>query len=113
MPTIEFYKLHNLSENSMELWKHMNLKGFFELPTWGPDYMRAYQALTTLTQDDFFTVTGMDGAQMRLHMTRSLIKEALNVPLGQSIEFFKLKHSDKNNRVCSDPNKPVWDKLNR
>ena len=64
VPTVEFYKLHNLSKDNMELWEHMNLKGFFELPAWGPDYMRAYQALTTLTQDDHFTVTGMDGAQV-------------------------------------------------
>ena len=49
VPTAKFYELHNLSENNMELWEHMNLKGFFELPAWGPNYMRAYQALTTLT----------------------------------------------------------------
>ena len=60
--TIEFYELHHLSDENMEMWEHMNLKGFFELLVWGPDYMRAYQALTTLTQDDHFTITGMDGA---------------------------------------------------
>ena len=64
VPTAEFFKLHNLSENNLELWEHMNLKGFFELPAWGPNYMQAYQALTTLMQDDHFTVTGMDGAQV-------------------------------------------------
>ena len=42
VPTVEFYELHNLSEDNMELWEHMNLKGFFELPAWGLDYMRAY-----------------------------------------------------------------------
>ena len=64
VPIDEFYELHNLSKDNMELWEHMNLKGFFELPAWGPDYMRAHQALTTLTQDDHFIVTGMDGAQV-------------------------------------------------
>ena len=49
VPTTEFYELHNLSEDNMELWEHMNLKGFFELPAWVPDYMRAYQTLTSLT----------------------------------------------------------------
>ena len=42
VPIEEFFELHNLSKDNMELWEHMNLKGFFELPTWGPDYMRAY-----------------------------------------------------------------------
>ena len=31
VPIAEFYKLHHLSEENMELWEHMNLKGFFEL----------------------------------------------------------------------------------
>ena len=60
--TTDFFKLHNLSEDNLELWEHMNLKGFFELPAWGPDYMQAYHASTTLTQDDHFIVTGLDGA---------------------------------------------------
>ena len=48
VPTAEFFELHRLSEDNLELWEHMNLQGFFELPAWGPDYMRAYQAITTL-----------------------------------------------------------------
>ena len=66
VPTTEFFELHTLNQEDKELWDHMNLKGFFELPVWGPNYMRAYQALTTLTQDNFFTVTGLDGEQKRL-----------------------------------------------
>ena len=62
--TVEFFELHHLSEDKLELWEHMNIQGFFELPAWGLDYMRAYQALTTLDQDDHFTVTRMDGAQL-------------------------------------------------
>ena len=49
---------------------------------------------------------------MRIHMTRGLVREALNLSSGESIDFFKLKHSDKDNRVSLDSNKPVWDKLN-
>ena len=45
-------------------------------------------------------------------MIRSLVQEALNLPSGKSIDFFKLKHSDKDNRVSFDSNKPIWDKLN-
>ena len=92
VPIVEFFELHNLNEDNLELWEHMNLKGFFELLALGPNYMQAYQALTTLMQIDHFTVTGMDGAQVQLHMTRRLVREALNLPSGKSIDFFKLKH---------------------
>ena len=37
VPTVEFFELHSLSEDNLELWEHMNLQGFFELPAWGPD----------------------------------------------------------------------------
>ena len=107
VPTAEFFELHSLSKDNLELWEHMNLQGFFELPAWGPDYMRAYQALTTLHQDDHFKIIGMDGAQMQIHLTRRLVREALNLPLGESIDFFKLKHSDENNSVCLDSGKPI------
>ena len=85
----------------------MNLQGFFELPAWGPDYMQAYQALTTLTQDDHFTVIGLDRAQVQIHMTRRLVREALNLLSGESIDFLKLKHLEVNNRVCSNSNKLI------
>ena len=64
VPTAKFFELHRLSEDNLELWEHMNLQGFFELSAWGPNYMRAYQTLTTLDQDNHFKVTGMDGAQL-------------------------------------------------
>ena len=41
----------------MELWENLNLKGFFELAAWGPDYMRAYQALSTWSINNTFMVT--------------------------------------------------------
>ena len=62
VPTTQFYELHHLNDDNMELWEHMSLKGFFELPAWGLNYMQAYQALTTLTQNDHFIVIGLDGA---------------------------------------------------
>ena len=31
VPTAEFFELHNLFEDNLELWKHMNLQVFFEL----------------------------------------------------------------------------------
>ena len=41
------------------------------------------------------------------------MREALNLPSGESIDFFKLRHLDKDNRIFSDSNKPIWDELNR
>ena len=79
----------------------------------GPGYMRAYQALTTLDQDDSFKITGMDGVQIQIHLTRRLVREALNLPSGESIDFFKLKHLEDDNKVCSNLGKPIWDELNR
>ena len=35
VPTAEFFELHHLSEDNLELWEHMNLQGFFELLAWG------------------------------------------------------------------------------
>ena len=46
-------------------------------------------------------------------MTRGLVNKALNLPSGKSIDFFKLKHLDKDNKVCPDSNKHVWDEMNR
>ena len=32
VPTEEFFALHHVDATNMELWDHMNLSGFFELP---------------------------------------------------------------------------------
>ena len=29
VPTVEFFELHHLSKDNLELWEHMNLQGFF------------------------------------------------------------------------------------
>ena len=63
--TRELFALHTLNLENIELWEHMNLKGFFELLAWGPDYMRTFQALTSLTPDNFFTIIGLDGYHLK------------------------------------------------
>lgn len=47
VPTKVFFVMHNIDPTNQELWSHMNLKGFFELPAWGPNFMRSYQALNS------------------------------------------------------------------
>ena len=44
--TAQFFALHTLRGEDMAIWESMNLNGFFGLAPWGPDYMRAYQALS-------------------------------------------------------------------
>ena len=69
--------------------------------------------LSCLVLDDHFKIIGMDGAQVQIHLTRRLVREALNLPSRELIDFFKLKHSEDDNKVCSDSGKLVWDELNR
>ena len=38
VPTVPFFALHKIVALAQELSKHMNLRGFFELQPWGPDY---------------------------------------------------------------------------
>ena len=69
----------------------------------GPIYMRAYQALTSLTQKNFFTVIGLDGELKHLQMTKNLVQEALNLPSSESIDFFKLEIQMKIIRYVQTP----------
>ena len=113
VPTAQFFALHTLDPQNMGLWDHMNLRGFFELPPWGPDYMRAYQALSTITDNNECTITNLHGRRITLTLTRRLVREALNLSEGDGVEFFKLRHDDGDNAVCSARDRPVWDQLLR
>ncbi len=113
VPTRQFFELHRLNPDDMEIWDHMNLRGYFELPAWGPDFMRAYQALTTWTEGNRFTVTNLAGEPTQYQINRMNVREALNLPSGESIDYFKLRHSDEDNQGCSDADRPVWDELKR
>ena len=58
IPTRQFFALHNLYLANLELWDHMNLREYFEVPTWGPNYMKSYQALNTITTNYASVVIG-------------------------------------------------------
>ena len=113
VPTAQFFALHTLNPRDMDLWDHMNLWGFFELPPWGPDYMRAYQAMSTITDHDDCTITNLQGRRVAVTLTRALVREALHLPSGEGIDFFRLSHDDNDNAVCSASDRPVWDQLLR
>ena len=40
----------------MLIWDHTNLCNYFELPPWGLDFMKAYQALSTQTSPNHLAV---------------------------------------------------------
>ena len=113
VPTTQFFTLHTLNPRDMDLWDHMNLRGFFELPPWGPDYMRAYQAMSSITEANECTITNLEGRRVTITLTRRLVREALNLPSGEGVDFFKLSHDNDNNDVCSTSNKPTWEQLRR
>ena len=90
VPTTQFFALHTLNPRDMDLWDHMNLRGFFKLTPWGPDYMRAYQALSTITDTNDCTITNLHGRRVNITLTRGLVQEALHLPSGEGIDFFRL-----------------------
>ena len=113
VPTAQFFALHTLNPRDMDLWDHMNLRGFFKLTPWGADYMRAYQALSTIIDTNECTITNLHERRVTLTLTRGLVREALHLPSGEGIDFFRLSHDDEDNAVCSASDKPVWDQLRR
>ena len=50
---------------------------------------------------------------MTITLTRGLVREALHLPSGEGIDFFRLAHDNEDNAVCSASNKPMWDQLQR
>lgn len=83
--------------SDMHLWEHMNLGGFFKLATWGSNYLKVYQAFSTMVNAYDCTIIGFQGHQAQLHINRPMMWEALNLPHGKSIGFFKVIHSQENN----------------
>lgn len=109
VPTESFFVLHQ-DQQAMDLWDRMNLQGFFQLPPWGPDLRRAWEAYSTFTQKFTCTVTDFHGHVRELHITTGIVREALGITQGD-ISFDKLKHSDEENATCSPEVRPSWDDL--
>lgn len=109
--TLQFFALHTLDPASMELWDHMNLCAYFELPARSSNYNCAYQELSTWESNRKFVVINFEGEQRRLQVNKTMLRHALNLPLGGTIDFFKLKHSYKDNIACFNDGNLVWDEL--
>ena len=76
VPTVPFFALHTVDAHARELWEHMNLRGFFELQPWGPDYQRSWEALSRITDDNQCTVTNLYGEEEQLYFTRQTVRRA-------------------------------------
>lgn len=83
--TTQFFALHHLREEDMVIWESMNLNGFFGLQPRGPYYMRAFQALSTLTPTNDLTVIDLQGSQRQFHLSIDLIYHALGLAIGESL----------------------------
>lgn len=82
VPTTQFFALQRINPNNMGKWDHMNLRGQLELPAWGIDFMRAYKALSTWKNTNYFTITYFEGNTVRLQVNRP----SNNLLLGKSID---------------------------
>ena len=106
--TAQFFELHRMNEQDMDIWEDMNLNGFFNLPAWGLDYMRAYQALTTLNATNDFTIIDLQGVQRQFPLSADLIRHALSLAIGESLTYDKMKHIDAENNICLAKSRPTW-----
>lgn len=95
----------------MAIWEHINLRGYFELPPWGLDYMRSYQALSSIIDNYECTITHLEGKTIQFNLTRRMMREALNLTFGEGIDFFKSTYKDKKNNMCFDTTKPIWNEF--
>ena len=111
--TEQFFILHTLRAEDMTIWESMNLNGFFGLAPWGPDYMRAYQALSTLTPANDVTIIDLQGQLRTFRISADLIRHALGLAIGESLDYDRKKHTDAENDICSANPRPTWNDLNR
>lgn len=113
IPTIPFFALHALDPHAHDLWEHMNLRGFFELPPWGPDYQCLWEALSPITKNNQCVVTNLYGGRERMHLTRRSVRKAMNLPDSDDIIFFKIRHDYTNNALCTDQEKLTCNDLKK
>ena len=111
--TSQFFTLHTLRAEDMTIWESMNLNGFFRLAPWAPDYTRAYQALSTLTPTNDVTVIDLQGQLRTFRISADLIRHALGLAIGESLDYDRKKHTEAENDICSAHPRPTWNDLHR
>ena len=110
VPTARFFDLHTLDPHAPFLWESFCLDGYFVLPPWGPDIQRAWELLSTLDKQGYFTVTDFVGDSVRILLHRDLVRKALNLPQNE-LAFNEKAFTGDERDNCSDKAEPRWDEL--
>ena len=59
-----------------EVYSKLVIEGYFKLPPWNLDYMRAYQELNIMDTNKKCWVTNIQGQQVKLTMSRRMVRVA-------------------------------------
>lgn len=78
----------------VEFYRRLGLARYFSLPPWGIDVKRAWQLMTTIGEDGMAQIEDMQNNMITVHITRSLIAEALYMPTGNMSLTAKLAPKD-------------------
>lgn len=76
---LQLLALHN---DAMKIYEKVGLAQYFSLLPWGIDIKRAYQVISTLTDEGVAQVEDQEGTLVQVNITEALIAEALKLPRG-------------------------------
>ena len=59
--------------DAMKIYEKVGLSQYFSLPPWGIDVKRAYEVISTLTDEGVAQVEDQDGTLVQVNITEALI----------------------------------------
>lgn len=74
-----FFNLHQ-AQLCMDIFKMVGLDGYFKLAPSGLDFQRAYELITTISEDGVATLTNKGGEEVQVQISKALISKALKLP---------------------------------
>ncbi|KAI5078964.1 hypothetical protein GOP47_0006635 [Adiantum capillus-veneris] len=69
-------------QDVVTIYSKVALVPYLPLPPWGMDVKRAYQMLSSLTEEGTATIDDRDGMLVEVNITEELVSEALKIPRG-------------------------------
>ena len=79
VPTRSLFRLHILDQNAMRICASLSLQGYFELEAWGPDFRRAWEALTSLNDRFRCQITDFEGRIREIHMSMECNRRSIDL----------------------------------
>ena len=79
VPTRSFFNLHPMDPNAPHIWSSLCLDGYFDLPAWGPNLRRSWEALNTLGKEFKCRVTYFMGKETTIQLTQQRVRDTLNM----------------------------------